>query len=58
MPLEVRREKGVIAITPASLPVKLERKGCLRVAVPTNETPSFTRNNVDRLAESYAKERV
>ena len=35
MPLEVRWEKGAIAITPSPLPVKLERKGRLLVAVPT-----------------------
>jgi AbrB family looped-hinge helix DNA binding protein len=35
MPLEVRWEKGTIAITLAPLTVKLERKGRLLVAVPT-----------------------
>src|SRR5437016_13911563 len=57
-PLEVRWENGTIAITPAPLPVKLEWKGRLLVAVPTNDTPSLTRNNVERTRRKLRKERV
>ena len=39
MPLEVRWENGAITITPAPVPVKLERKGRLLVAVPSKDTP-------------------
>ena len=39
MPLEVRWEKGAIAIIPAPLEVKLERKGRLLVAVPAKNNP-------------------
>lgn len=42
MLLEVRWEKDAIAITPAPLPVKLERKGRLLVAVPTEGTPRLS----------------
>jgi len=42
MLLEVRWEKGAIAIIPAPLEVKLERKGRLLVAVPTKDTPRLS----------------
>jgi AbrB family looped-hinge helix DNA binding protein len=48
MPLEVRWEKGAIAITPSPLAVKLERKGRLLVAVPTKDTPRLSADTVER----------
>src|SRR5687767_15857667 len=48
MPLEVRWEKGAIAITPAPLSVKLERKGRLLVAVPTKDAPRLSTETVER----------
>jgi AbrB family looped-hinge helix DNA binding protein len=57
MPLEIRWEKGSIAITPAPLPVKLERKGRLLVAVPTKETSPLTSDAVERIRRTLRKER-
>jgi AbrB family looped-hinge helix DNA binding protein len=57
MPLEVRWEKGAIAITPAPLPVKLERKGRLLVAVPTEGTPRLSADTVERTRKALRKER-
>ncbi len=57
MPLEVRWENGTIAITPAPLPVKLERKGRLLVAVPTKDTPSLSTDTVERTRKRLRKER-
>ena len=55
MPLEVRWEKGAIAITPAPLPVKLERKGRLLVAVPTKRLRGSRRMRLNELVKRYAK---
>jgi AbrB family looped-hinge helix DNA binding protein len=57
MPLEVRWEKGAIAITPTPLPVKLERKGRLLVAVPTKDTPRLSTDTVERTRKTLRKER-
>ncbi len=57
MPLEVRWEKGAIAITPAPLPVKLQRKGRLLVAVPTKGTPQLSTDTVERARQTLRKER-
>jgi AbrB family looped-hinge helix DNA binding protein len=57
MPLEVRWEKGAIAITPAPLPLKLERKGRLLVAVPSEGTPSLSAHTVERTRKALRKER-
>jgi hypothetical protein len=54
-PLEIRWEKGAIAITPASLPVKLERKGRLLVAVPTKYTRVFRRIRSNKLVKRCVK---
>src|SRR5437773_6164176 len=48
MPLDVRWENGTIAIAPTPLPVKLERKGRLLVAVPTTDTPRLSADTVER----------
>ena len=57
MPLEVHWEKGVIAITPAPLQVKLERKGRLLVAVPAKDTSRLSADTVERTRKSLRKER-
>lgn len=58
MPLEVRWEKGAIAITPAPLPVKLERKGRLLVAVPTEGTPRLSAGHGRANPKSIAQRTV
>ena len=57
MPLEVRWEKGAITIIPAPLPVKLDRKGRLLVAVPTKDTPRLSADTVERARKTLRKER-
>jgi AbrB family looped-hinge helix DNA binding protein len=57
MPLEIRWEKGSIAITPAPLTVKLERQGRLLVAVPTKNTSPLTSDTVERTRRTLRKER-
>ncbi|HJR76445.1 MAG TPA: AbrB/MazE/SpoVT family DNA-binding domain-containing protein [Nitrospiraceae bacterium] len=57
MPLEIRWEKGSIAITPAPLTVKLERKGRLLVAVPTKDISRLTSDTVERTRSTLRKER-
>jgi AbrB family looped-hinge helix DNA binding protein len=57
MPLDVRWEKGTIAITPAPLSIKLERKGRLLVAVATKETPRLSTETVERTRKTLRKER-
>ena len=57
MPLEVRWENGAIAITPAPLPVTLERKGRLLVAVPSKDTPHLSVETVEHTRKSLRKER-
>jgi AbrB family looped-hinge helix DNA binding protein len=57
MPLEVRWEKGAIAITPSPLPVKLERKERLLVAVPTKNPPRLSMGTVERTRKTLRKER-
>ena len=57
MPLEIRWEKGAIAITPAPLEVKLQRKGRLLVAVPAKDSPRLSADTVERTRRSLRKER-
>ncbi|HEX7230978.1 MAG TPA: AbrB/MazE/SpoVT family DNA-binding domain-containing protein [Candidatus Binatia bacterium] len=57
MPLEVRWEKGIIAITPEPLEVKLERKGRLLVAVPAREVSPLSADTVERTRRNLRKER-
>jgi len=57
MSLDVRWEDGKIAITPAPLPVKLERKGRLLVAVPTKDTPPLSTDTVERTRKRLRRER-
>jgi AbrB family looped-hinge helix DNA binding protein len=57
MPLDVRWENGMIAIAPTPLPVKLERKGRLLVAVPTKDTPRLSADTVERTRKRLRRER-
>jgi AbrB family looped-hinge helix DNA binding protein len=57
MQLEIRWENGTIAITPAALPVKLEHKGRLVVAVPAKDTPRLPADAVERTRKRLHKER-
>ncbi len=57
MPLDVRWENGGIAITPAPLPVKLQRKGRLLVAGPAKETPRLSADTVERTRTRLRRER-
>ena len=57
MPLEVRWENGTIAITPAPLEVKLQRKGRLLVAVPEKNAPRLSAETVERTRKTLRKER-
>ncbi len=56
MPLEVRWEKGAIAITPVPLKVKLERKGRFLVAVPAKDTSRLLTDTVERTRKALRKE--
>jgi AbrB family looped-hinge helix DNA binding protein len=57
MLLEIRWEKGAIAITPAPLPVKLERKGRLLVALATRDTSPLSTDTVERTRKALRRER-
>jgi AbrB family looped-hinge helix DNA binding protein len=57
MPLDVRWENGTIAIAPTPLPVKLERKGRLLVAVPTKDTPRLSADTIERTRRRLRRER-
>jgi AbrB family looped-hinge helix DNA binding protein len=53
--LDVRWENGQIAITPAPLPVKLERRGRLLVAVSSKTVPALTPETVERTRQSLRR---
>ena len=57
MPLEVRWEKGAIAITPSPLEVKLQRRGRLLVAVPAKDTSPLSTDTVERTRKNLRRER-
>jgi AbrB family looped-hinge helix DNA binding protein len=57
MLLDVRWEKGAIAITPAPLTVKLKRRGRLLVAVPAKDTPWLSTDTVEQARKTLRKER-
>ena len=58
MPLDVRWENGKIAISPAPLSVKLERKGRLLVAVPAKDVPRLSTDTVERTRKRLRRERA
>ena len=57
MPLEVKLEQGRIEITPSPLPVKLQRKGRLLVAVPGKAVHPLTSETVERTRATLQRER-
>jgi hypothetical protein len=58
MPLEVRWRDGRIEIEPAPIPVRLERRGRLLVAVPEDEAPVLTAEMVEATREALRAERA
>lgn len=56
-PLEVRWRDGVIEIEPQPLPVTLERRGRLVVAVPRKRVERLTTAAVDRTARQVRHRR-
>lgn len=57
LPLDVRWENGKIAITPAPLPVRLERKGRLLVAVPQKSVAPLKTDTVEQIRTAVRRER-
>ncbi len=57
LPLDVHWENGKIAITPAPLPVKLERKGRLLVAVPRKSVAPLKTDTVEQIRTTVRRER-
>jgi AbrB family looped-hinge helix DNA binding protein len=56
MPLEVRWEKGAIAITPVPSPVKLRTKGRLLVAIRRKNGPSLSTKTVSSTRKALRKD--
>jgi len=57
LPLDVRWENGRIAITPAPLSVKLERRGRLLVAVPRKSIAPLKAETVEQTRTAMRQER-
>ena len=58
MPLDVRWRDGRIEIEPAPLPVGLERRGRLLVAVPQEAVPPLSATAVEATREALQDERT
>lgn len=58
LPLDVRWENGRIAITPAPLAVKLERRGRLLVAVPRKAVAPLKTETVEQTRKAVRQERA
>lgn len=56
-PLEIRVVGGRLEIAPAPVPVKLERRGKLLVAVPQRQQPPLTAAAVDAMIDALRQER-
>jgi AbrB family looped-hinge helix DNA binding protein len=56
--LEIRCREGCIEIEPAALPIKLERKGRLVVAVPQHDVPPLTAETAERTRRALRRERT
>ena len=56
-PLDVRWRDGVIEIEPQPLPVTLEKRGRLLVAVPKTRVPPLTNAIVERTRRKVRRER-
>jgi AbrB family looped-hinge helix DNA binding protein len=50
-PLEVRVRGGVVEIEPASVPMKLEKRGRWTVVVPLKKVPKLTQEEVDAVLD-------
>ena len=57
LPLDVRWENGKIAITPAPLSVKLERRGRLLIAVPRKSIAPLKTETVEQIRKTVRQER-
>jgi len=55
--LVIPKQAGRIEIEPASLPVKLVRKGRLLVAVPEKDVATFGADTVERIRQTLRRER-
>jgi AbrB family looped-hinge helix DNA binding protein len=58
MPLDVRWRDGRIEIEPAPVPVRLERRGRLLVAVPQEPVPPLEAETVAATREALRRERA
>lgn len=56
--LDIRLVEGRLEIEPASLPVKLERRGKLLVAVAPAQQPTLTAKDVGEAIDSLRDERI
>jgi bifunctional DNA-binding transcriptional regulator/antitoxin component of YhaV-PrlF toxin-antitoxin module len=56
-PLEIRVVGGHLEIAPAPVPVKLERRGKLLVAVPQRQQPPLTAAAVEAVTEALRAQR-
>ena len=57
-PLEVRWRDGRIEIEPAPVPVRLQRRGRLLVAVPRNKLPKLMPETVEQTRARLIEDRV
>lgn len=57
MALDVRIREGLIEIEPAPLPIKLERRGRLLVAVPQETMTPLTSQTVEETRRKLRRER-
>ncbi|MBI2754085.1 MAG: AbrB/MazE/SpoVT family DNA-binding domain-containing protein [Betaproteobacteria bacterium] len=57
-PLEVRWREGRIEIEPAPVPVRLQRRGRLLVAVPQKELPKLTPETVEQTRAKLLEDRA
>jgi AbrB family looped-hinge helix DNA binding protein len=57
MPLEIRCEDGRIEIEPQTLPIRIEKRGHLAVAVPLVPVPPMDHKIVERTLRKIRNER-
>jgi len=58
MPLEVRWREGCIEIEPQPLPIELQRRGRLVVAVPRGEVPRLRADDVEGVRRQLRRART
>jgi AbrB family looped-hinge helix DNA binding protein len=58
MPLDVRVREGRIEIEPAPLTVRLEKRGRFLIAVPEEQVPFLTSEDVEATRDKLRRERV